>query len=341
MKILSIIGARPQFIKSAVFRKRCDDFGIDEVLLHTGQHYDKSMSLGIFDELDVKLPDICYTLSARSHGGMTGELITKIEQTILDVKPDLVNLYGDTNTTLAGALAASKLHVPISHIEAGLRSFNKQMPEEVNRILTDHVSTYLFCPTLQSVKHLQNENITQGVYHVGDIMFDAIKMFEPKFKKPREITVSHNKKIAVLTIHRAENVTNVTTLNEIVEFCKKYSSEYQIIFPAHPNTRKILVDASIELAPIELVEPLAYLEMQGLLSEASLVLTDSGGLQKEAYFHQCECVTLRNETEWLETIDSGWNRLWKEESNYEARNSIDEYGNGDACGKIIRILSEF
>ena len=178
MKILSIIGARPQFVKSAVFRKRCADVGIDEVLLHTGQHYDHLMSLGIFDELDVKAPDISYTLSARSHGGMTGELITKIEQTIIDIKPDLVNLYGDTNTTLAGALASSKLHVPISHIEAGLRSFNKQMPEEVNRILTDHVSTYLFCPTLQSVKHLENENITQGVYHVGDIMFDAIKMFK-------------------------------------------------------------------------------------------------------------------------------------------------------------------
>ena len=204
MKILSIIGARPQFVKAAVFRKYCDENGVEEVLLHTGQHYDPEMSTKIFSDLDVRKPDISHTLTARSHGGMTGEILEFVEKKIVDIKPDFVNVYGDTNSTLGGALAASKLHVPVIHIEAGLRSFNKKMPEEINRILTDHVSDYLFCPTTDAVKNLSAENIIDGVHHVGDIMYDAVKIFADKFYVPNHIKMQQGKKLAVMTVHRAD-----------------------------------------------------------------------------------------------------------------------------------------
>ena len=338
MKILSIIGARPQFVKAAVFRKHCDENGIEEILLHTGQHYDPEMSTKIFEDLDVRKPDISHNLTARSHGGMTAEILEHVERTILDTKPDFVNVYGDTNSTLAGALAASKLHVPVIHIEAGLRSFNKKMPEEINRILTDHVSDYLFCPTTDAVKNLRAENIIDGVHHVGDIMYDAVKIFSDKFYLPNQIKLQQIKKLAVMTVHRADTTSDAKLLQEVISFCNSYSEEYQIIFPVHPNTRNKLKVFSIETGEIELAEPVSYLEMQGLLKEAELVLTDSGGLQKEAYFHGCDCVTLRSETEWSETIHSGWNKLWKSPVNMSIKESISEYGNGFAAEKIIEKL---
>ena len=338
MKILSIIGARPQFIKAAVFRKYCDENNVEEVLFHTGQHYDPEMSTKIFDDLEVKKPDITHDLKARSHGGMTGEILKHVEKTIIDVKPDFVNVFGDTNSTLAGALAASKLHVPVIHIEAGLRSFNKKMPEEINRILTDHVSDYLFCPTTQAVKNLRSENITTGVYHVGDIMYDAVKIFGEKFYLPSNVKLSRDKKLAVMTIHRADTTSDPKLLTEVINFCNTYSESYEIVFPVHPNTRNKLKDFSIDTREITLIEPVSYLKMQGLLKEADLVLTDSGGLQKEAYFHNCQCITLREDTEWVETIKNGWNRLWKDEINSDVRKPIKDYGTGNSCEKILRIM---
>lgn len=338
MKILSIIGARPQFVKAAVFRKHCDKNGIEEILLHTGQHYDPEMSTNIFKDLDVRKPDITHNLTARSHGGMTGEILEHVEQTIIDIKPDYVNVYGDTNSTLSGALAASKLHVPVMHIEAGLRSFNKKMPEEINRILTDHVSDYLFCPTMDAVKNLRAENIVDGVHHVGDIMYDAVKIFADKFYLPKYIRLHQSKKLAVMTVHRADTTSNAKLLQEVMSFCNSYLEEYQVIFPVHPNTRKKLREFSIATGEIELVDPVSYLEMQGLLKKAKLVLTDSGGLQKEAYFHKCDCITLRNETEWTETVEAGWNTFWKQKRNDRIKSVIDEYGDGETAGKIISSL---
>ena len=341
MKILSIVGARPQFVKAAIFRKYCHENNIDEILLHTGQHYDPEMSNNIFAELGVAQPDISYKLHSRSHGGMTGELLAQIEKSILKIQPDYVNVYGDTNSTLAGALAAAKLHVPVIHIEAGLRSFNKKMPEEINRILTDHVSKFLFCPTYDAVTNLKKENITTGVHHVGDIMFDAVKVFEPKFKFPNSVKHLNNKKLAVMTLHRADITSSAKKLKAAIDFCNNYSEEYSVVFPLHPNTKSKIKEYSIDTKKIQLVNSISYLEMQGLLQKSSLVLTDSGGLQKEAYFHGCDCITLRDETEWTETIESGWNQLWKNIKNQEPKfkkKVITEYGKGNSVQKIISIL---
>lgn len=340
MKILSIIGARPQFVKAAVFRKHCDENSVEEILLHTGQHYDPEMSIKIFEDLNVRQPDISHDLKARSHGGMTGEILQQVEKTIIDTKPDFVNVYGDTNSTLAGALAASKLHVPVIHIEAGLRSFNKKMPEEVNRILTDHVSDLLFCPTTIAVRNLHDENITAGVYHAGDIMFDAVKVFSDKFCIPSNINLKTDKKLAVMTVHRADTTADPYRLKKIMRFCDNFSEEYQIIFPTHPNTRKKLTEFSINIGSIEIHEPISYLEMQGLLRKAELVLTDSGGLQKEAYFHGCTCITLRDETEWTELINAGWNKLWTQE-NFNERASVKDYGCGDSVRIIMDTIKSF
>lgn len=341
MKILSIIGARPQFVKAAVFRKYCDENGVEEILLHTGQHYDPDMSTKIFADLDVKKPDITHNLTARTHGGMTGEILEQVERTIVDTKPDFVNVYGDTNSTLAGALAASKLHIPVIHIEAGLRSFNKKMPEEINRILTDHVSDFLFCPTSEAVKNLKSENIITGVHHVGDIMYDAVKIFENKFQFPSSIKVENNKKLAVMTVHRADTTSDPLRLNQVIRYCDNLTNDYQVIFPVHPNTRNKLKEYSIDLGNIDLVEPVSYLGMQGLLGEAELILTDSGGLQKEAYFHNCDCITLRDETEWVETIRAGWNRLWTSETHLvRTKEPIADYGNADCAAKILKIINE-
>ena len=339
VKILSIIGARPQFVKAAVFRKYCDENSVEEILLHTGQHYDPEMSTKIFEDLDVRRPDISHNLTARSHGGMTAEILEHVEKTIIDTKPDFVNVYGDTNSTLAGALAASKLHVPVIHIEAGLRSFNKKMPEEINRILTDHVSDFLFCPTTDAVKNLRAENIIDGVHHVGDIMYDAIKVFADKFYLPNNIKLQRGKKLSVMTVHRADTTSDAKLLQEVMSFCNSYSDEYNIVFPVHPNTRNKLKEFGIKTGNINMVKPVSYLEMHGLLREAELVLTDSGGLQKEAYFHGCDCVTLRDETEWVETITHGWNSLWKRLDTSIAKTSIQDYGKGNSVTKTLSVIN--
>lgn len=340
MKILSIVGARPQFVKAAIFRLECFERGIEEILVHTGQHYDPVMSSNIFQDLGVKAPDIKLGLIKRTHGGMIGELLEKIEAVIQDKKPDFVNVYGDTNSTLAGALAAAKLHASVVHIEAGLRSFNKQMPEEINRILTDHISDYLFCPSIDAIDNLARENIQKNIYHVGDIMYDAMLKFKPRYDGLYKIEKLTGKKIAVMTVHRADTVNNPDRLREVISYCESFADHFHIVFPVHPNTKKIMSQSDIKCHKIEQVDPLGYLQMQSLLSQADLVLTDSGGLQKEAYFHKCDCITLRDETEWIETIDAGWNTLWK--SNVYAQNReklpIDEYGDGNAASKMLDVL---
>lgn len=339
MKILSIIGARPQFVKAAVFRKHCYENGIKEILLNTGQHYDTVMSNGIFDELNVLDADYNFTIQKRSHAAMTAEMMVNIEEVVYQEKPDFVNVYGDTNSTLAGALVASKLNIPIVHIEAGLRSFNKFMPEEKNRILTDHVSTILLCPTKVSVTNLQQEGIVDNIHHVGDIMYDAIKTFSHLFKFPKNLQVE-NKPLALVTIHRAENLLNAKSLSAMIEYLRAFTSNYQLIFPIHPNTKHHLDTYNIDHEFLTLIEPLGYTEMQGLLSSVDLVLTDSGGLQKEAYFHKKDCITLRNETEWTETVESGWNMLWTCE-NREEKREIKEYGNGNFCSTALKIITDY
>ena len=244
------------------------------------------MSTSIFSELDVKFPDININLMNRSHGGMTGEMIMKLEPIIMEQKPDIINVYGDTNSTLAGALAASKLNVPIMHIEAGLRAFNKSMPEEINRVLTDHLSFYLFCPTVKSVLNLKSEGIIKNAFHVGDIMFDAVKLFRNRFKFPGALKLHPDKEIAVMTVHRAETLSEKHKLEKIIKFCKKFTDDYNVIFPVHPNTKNKIAIYDIDLGDILISEPLKYLEMQGLLSKSALVLTDSWGLAEGGLFPQ-------------------------------------------------------
>jgi UDP-GlcNAc3NAcA epimerase len=338
VKILSVIGARPQFIKAAVFRKFCEQNNIQETLINTGQHYDPEMSSKIFDDLGVKSADYSLKVNGRSHASMTGEMMVNVETVLLEKKPDLVNVYGDTNTTVAAAMAAAKLNIPIMHVESGLRSFNKKMPEEINRIITDHVSDYLFCSTGHAVNNLFKENIKQNVHHVGDIMFDAIHVFKDLFKFPKLIKLN-NKKLAVITVHRAENLSNRDNLINIIKYCERFLDEYQLIFPVHPNTRKHIENYNILTNDIILINPLDYVEMQGLLAEAELVLTDSGGLQKEAYFHNAKCITLRSETEWTETIECGWNKLWTSKG-YKKIQEIKDYGRGDCCEKIWTVIEK-
>ena len=340
MKIFSVVGARPQFIKAAVFRSACFEHGIEEFLFHSGQHYDSSMSAVFFDQLGVKSPDFVHTLVGRSHGAMTGELLSIIESKLIEQKPDIVNVYGDTNTTLAAALAASKLHIPVSHVEAGLRSYNRSMPEEVNRVLTDHVSDFLFCPTHAAVNNLQSESIYSGVHHVGDIMFDCVQKFKDKFIAPSSVLSRiGQRELAVLTIHRAESLSKRSVLKELIDYARSFSGQYDIFFPIHPNTKKHLELYDLDLGDIVELPPLSYVHLQGLLSVSSLVLTDSGGLQKEAYFHRVPCITLRSETEWIETIDSGWNKLWGAGNWQFPRTDIQEYGDAMTSEHILNILS--
>lgn len=340
MKIVTVVGARPQFIKAAVLRHLFESSGIEEILVHTGQHYDHEMSSIFFSELEMRAPEYKLSLEMRTHGAMTGEILAKVEAVLFKEKPDLCLLYGDTNSTLAGALAASKLHIPVCHIEAGLRSFNKKMPEETNRILTDHLSDLLFCSTTQGVENLKNEGINDGVFHVGDIMQDAISMFIRKDEN--KLYDCHenpeNKPLAILTIHRQENLDNEEIFTNIIQYCKSYSTDYCTLFPAHPRTLQRIQALELDLGNIQIINPLSYLKMQSILSRCELVMTDSGGLQKEAYFHRVRCITLREETEWIETIDAGWNRLW-EVKNYERDPvEITEYGNGDAGKMIVKVL---
>lgn len=339
-KIVTVIGARPQFVKAAVLSKLLaghPDF--KEVVIHTGQHYDKDMSDVFFSELGVTFPDYFLNINGLSHGAMTGKMVDEVEKVLIAEAPDLVIVYGDTNSTLAGALAAVKLNIPIAHVEAGLRSFNRRMPEEINRILTDHMSTLHFCSTSTSIENLSKEGISQHVYHVGDIMYDATLFAKQRIAQQQNDKAPY----ALLTIHREESTNSPDTLLEILKFVYDYAKKHDldVILPIHPRLQKTFNNIAREYSRLILVPPQGYFDFHQLVAHANVVLTDSGGLQKEAYFHRVPCITLRSETEWVETIDCGWNRLWKHNSDYLPRREIGEYGVGQTGEKIIQLIAEY
>ena len=350
MKIITIIGARPQFIKAAVVsREIAKRSNIKEIIVHTGQHFDANMSEIFFEQMQIPKPDYNLEINSLTHGAMTGRMIEGIEEVLLQEKPDWVIVYGDTNSTMAGALAAKKLHIKVAHVEAGLRSFNRKMPEEINRILTDKISDLLFCPTDQAVKNLQKEGIGKHslarIVKSGDVMQDAAIFYsnlarKPDFELPEKFILS--------TIHRAENTDNEKRLNSIMAALNKINKEIPVILPIHPRTRKTIEKCDINVEFI-LTDPVGYLEMIYLLKNCSLVMTDSGGLQKEAFFFHKPCITLRDETEWVELVENGFNVVvgsnpdeiytaYKKMINKNPNYNIDLYGRGKASNKIIKEL---
>lgn len=344
MKIVSVVGARPQFIKAgAVSRVIAATAGLTERMIHTGQHFDDAMSAVFFRELEMEEPAYNLGVSGQGHGAMTGRMLEGVEGVLLEERPDMVLVYGDTNSTLAGALAAAKLHIPVAHVEAGLRSFNRRMPEEVNRVLTDHVSALQFCPTSTAVENLRNEGITEGVFNTGDVMYDAtlhaIRMAEAGSTIVQDLGLEPGE-FAVCTLHRAENTDDPARLAAVLDWLKAQAESRLVVLPLHPRTRGALTRHGLDLGPLRVVEPLGYFDMHALLAASAAVFTDSGGLQKEAYFHRKPCVTLRDETEWVETVQSGWNRLWQGPDFVQPRREIAEYGEGDAAGVIVRLLKD-
>ena len=310
MKIVSIVGARPQFIKAAPVSRALRQVA-HEVLVHTGQHYDRNMSGVFFAELHIPEPDYNLGIGSGSHGWQTGQMLIRIEEVLLQERPDCVLVYGDTNSTLAGALAAVKLHIPIAHVEAGLRSFNRAMPEEINRVLTDHAADLLFCPTQTAVECLAREGLTHGVTLTGDVMFDAY-LYNAKLAETRSATLTglgvQPGGYLLATVHRPANTDDPTVLRGILNALE--ATGELVIFPIHPRTRKALKSAGIRPGPhVRLIEPVGYLDMLALEKHARLILTDSGGVQKEAYLAAVPCITLRRDTEWPETVAAGWNVL--------------------------------
>jgi UDP-GlcNAc3NAcA epimerase len=340
LRVLTVVGARPQFVKAAgISRAIAARDDVSEILVHTGQHYDTVLSRVFFNELQIPEPGINLAIHGGRHGEMTGRMLQALERVMMAEMPDLVLVPGDTNSTLAGALAAGKLQIPVAHLEAGLRSFNRRMPEEINRVLTDHVSTLLLCPTRTAVDNLRREGIVAGVHNIGDVMYDAVRFAAANFHRSdvlRRFGVD-GRTYAVATLHRAENTDDPEALNAILTFLNNRARDYPIVFPIHPRTRKQLAEWHIDPGRLILCDPLGYLDMHRLLQSAVTVFTDSGGLQKEAYFHRVPCVTLRSETEWVETVAAGWNRLWKG-PDFSARREITEYGDGHAAERAVEII---
>ena len=348
MKIITVIGARPQFIKCAAVSKELRKKHT-ELIIHTGQHYDENMSNVFFDELEIPKPDFNLEVGSGNHGKQTGEMLSKIEEIYLKEKPDLVLVYGDTNSTLAGALAASKLLIPVAHVEAGLRSRNMNMPEEQNRILTDHISEYLFTPTKTADENLKNEGLS-NIFSVGDVMYDGVLFFTKlSEEKSKILEHSHLKKneYILATIHRAENTDFKARLESIFKGLEE--SGENIILPLHPRTNKYIKEYGIQLGKnIKVIDPVGYLDMIALESNAKKIVTDSGGVQKEAFFMGVPCITLRDETEWVETISNGWNVIVGADKgmiveNIKNFNPISErinvFGEGNAAKKITDIIS--
>lgn len=359
MNIVTIVGARPQFIKvaavSRAFRRFNElkvEIAINEVIVHTGQHYDRNMSKVFFEELDIPEPHYNLGISAVSHGAMTGRMLEKIEEILMQEKTDMVLIYGDTNSTLAGALAAAKLHIPVAHVEAGLRSFNMKMPEEVNRIVADKLSSLLLCPTDAAVANLAAEGIEAGVHNVGDVMYDAAIYYGKKAKESVSLSkwgVSEGR-YGLCTVHRAENTDDPERLAGIFNALEEIAETLPLLLPLHPRTMKVLSERGMlgKLKNLILVDPVSYLEMIRLEMSASLIITDSGGVQKEAFFHKVPCLTLRDETEWVETVELGFNRLcsanhtkiveaWREMAVVN-ETVTEPYGKGDAADKIVKII---
>ncbi len=310
MKIITVIGARPQFIKAAAVSNKLRENNT-EILIHTGQHYDENMSKIFFDELSIPYPDYNLSVGSGGHGKQTGEMMIKLEEIYEAEKPDIVLVYGDTNSTLAGALVASKMLIPVIHVEAGLRSYNKAMPEEQNRILTDHLATKLFAPTDTAVKNLNAEGVTDNVYNVGDVMFDAVLHFR-EIAKTNSTIIDRlslkDKEFILTTIHRAENTNDISRLRNIIEALN--ASGKTIILPLHPRTKKYMSDYGLKFSDnIIVIDPIGYLDMLALESNCVKIVTDSGGVQKEAFFMKKPCITMRDETEWVETVENDWNRI--------------------------------
>lgn len=364
--LLTVVGARPQFVKAAVLSRKIKSSNYSatykEILVHTGQHYDDSMSRIFFEEMEIPDPDYNLEVGSGNHGYVTGKMLAGIEELILNYKPDIVLVYGDTNSTLAGALAASKLHVPVAHVEAGLRSYMMMMPEEQNRRLTDHLSTWLFAPTQIAINNLQKEGIeykqpekptadNKAVVLSGDIMYEAFLYYKKKaYEKGGKILQLINKPFILLTLHRAENTDSENNLRSIFAALNEYA-EYTIVFPVHPRTRKYLKEYDIDVGKhIIMIEPVGYFEMLCLENECECIITDSGGVQKEAYFACKMCITLRDTTEWLELVDAGWNivvgtnkqKIIKALDTCRASKmgaNIQLYGNGNTSDVILNTLA--
>lgn len=358
MKIVTVVGARPQFIKAAaVSRAIRDDYEgqIDEVLVHTGQHYDDNMSKVFFEELDIPRPKYNLEISGGQHGAMTGRMLEGVENVLLQEKPDWLLIYGDTNSTLAGALAAAKLHIPVAHVEAGLRSFNMRMPEEVNRILADRVSSLLFCPTETAVNNLKTEGVNRGVHNVGDVMYDVALFYRERAKQSSTVlqTLALTPgAFALATCHRAENTDDPQRLTSILSALAEIATQLPVVLPLHPRTRKLISDYGLLplLAKLTVTDPLPFLDMVALEQASRIILTDSGGVQKEAFFYGVPCITMRDETEWVETVDLGWNQLVgaSTPSILSAANGIMQnqpksvsakpYGAGKAASDILALM---
>jgi UDP-N-acetylglucosamine 2-epimerase len=353
--VATVIGARPQFIKAAPLTAALREAGISELVVHTGQHYDYQMSQIFFDELGIRAPDVNLEVGSGPHGRQTGEIMARLEELLVAEKPDRVIVFGDTNSTLAGAITAAKLGIPVSHVEAGLRSFNRKMPEEHNRVLADHCSDLLFCPTQTAVENLTGEGITKGVYLVGDPMCDSIRLFSPLAAQKSRILDTLGLaagQYIVLTLHRPYNVDNPASLTAILLAITELKEP--VIFPVHPRTRSRIdalspsVMRSLDQSRLRLVEPLGYLDMLKLQQGARIIMTDSGGLQKEAYMLGVPCITLRPETEWVETVKSGWNVLTGDNGEAIARAAtspipVDRprpplFGDGYASQQIVQYL---
>jgi UDP-N-acetylglucosamine 2-epimerase len=350
LKILSIIGARPQFIKAAAVSRVIRECHT-EVLIHTGQHYDTNMSAVFFEELGIPEPQYNLGISSGLHGNQTGAMLGRIEEVTLVERPDWVLVYGDTNSTLAGALAAAKLHIPVAHVEAGLRSFNRRMPEEVNRVMADHLSDLLFCPSRVAVENLASEGIRRGVHVVGDVMADALSRAALLAETSSNVLSRFRlraKGFLLVTVHRAENTDDPRKIGAILDALDAVGEE--VIFPAHPRTRKAIEALGNRLAPhVHMVEPVGYLDMVMLEKSARMILTDSVGVQKEAYWLGVPCVTLRDETEWVETVQAGWNAL----SGADTRRILELvgsfvppperpplYGGEGAAVRCVRLMEE-
>ena len=357
MKILTIIGARPQFVKAAALSRAIKNYSqLQEIIVHTGQHFDANMSEIFFKEMEISKPHYNLNINGLSHGAMTGQMLEKLEEVMIAEKPDVVLVYGDTNSTLAGALSAKKLHIKVAHVEAGLRSFNMQMPEEVNRILTDRISDWLFCPTDTAINNLNKEgyqNISCAIVKTGDVMEDAALYYSGAAATKSEIIQKYDldKGAFILaTLHRAENTDDPVRLAALLKALSTLAQKNRVIMPLHPRTKACIERQALKVE-FEIIDPVGYFDMIQLLKNCTLVVTDSGGLQKEAYFFNKYCVTMRDETEWVELVDNGFNTLVGADSDkiVQAASAFAErkfdkhielYGGGKAADRIAELLSK-
>ena len=348
MKIISVVGARPQFIKLAILSKEIRE-NHNEIIIHTGQHYDDNMSKYFFEEMQIAKPDYNLNIGSGSHGKQTAEMLIGLEDIFLHQKPDVVITFGDTNTTLATGLAATKLNIPVAHVEAGLRSHNREMPEEINRILTDHISDYLFAPTLTAMENIKSENLYGKPFLVGDVMYDSLlyygKIAEQKSRILKNLKL-RQKEYILLTLHRPYNVDNIQKLQNIFSALKQ--TKRFIVLPVHPRSRKMIENTNTIIPEnISIIEPLGYLDFIFLQKHSEKIITDSGGIQKEAYLNGIPCITIRPETEWIETVKAGWNVLVGDKKDQLIENCLHfkpshnrprYFGDGNSSKKIISIL---